>query len=93
MFKRSKYPTLSRALVVGEEKKNNAYIHTEDLFLNHAYDAKETVDLFGEDMLEEYGSYVEPALLERYKKCWTELKEISEKLGEIQEQNEKKRWG
>lgn len=60
--------------------KNNAYITFNDIMQVVIYDKAETIDLFGEDFLEEYGSEISEELLARYKNCMREFSEIQQML-------------
>jgi hypothetical protein len=47
-------------------KKNNCYIYTNDSLGLSLRTAQETVELFGEDYLEEYGHYLPPDVIANY---------------------------
>lgn len=65
--------------------KNNAYIFETDTFRLRVYDESETVQMFGEDYLEDYGHIVPTELIERYKKNEQERKAIADELRKIKE--------
>jgi hypothetical protein len=65
--------------------KKNAYLTTSDPFIVQVYTATETVDMFGEDMLEDYGSTLPEELLERYQKNIKEFKSIQEELNKYKQ--------
>ena len=60
--------------------KPNAYIFDTDCFQVRVYNETETLDMFGQDFLEEYGHTVPNELLERYKKAFTELQKVQDEL-------------
>lgn len=63
--------------------KCNAYIFETDAFEVRVYDETETVDMFGQDYLEEYGHTVPADLLERYRKAFQEMRTIQDELRAI----------
>ena len=75
------------------KEKKNAYLTTYDPMLIYLYDAKEVVEMFGEDSLEDYGVYVPEELIARYKKAWKEMKEINKELDIILKESERSTYG
>lgn len=65
--------------------ENNAYLYTDDPFIVYLYDRKETTDTFGEDHLQEFGTYVPEELIERYKNAKKEFFEVQKELGKYTE--------
>lgn len=63
--------------------KRNAYIYETDAFQVRVYDEAETVDMFGQDYLDEYGHTVPPELLERYRKAFQEMRAVQDELRAI----------
>ena len=59
---------------------NNCYVTKTDSFRLYVYSEHETVELFGEDMLAEYGHEVPKELLTRYFKNQQESKQIQNEL-------------
>lgn len=63
----------------------NAYIFETDRMLIELYDANETISLFGEEYLEEYGHEVPIELIEKYIQLETELDTVRKQLKKIME--------
>lgn len=63
--------------------ERNAYIFTHDGMRLALYDASETVEMFGEDFLQEYGHAVPQELVERFKKNEAERKAIADELRKL----------
>lgn len=64
-------------------KRNNAYLFETDTFAVRLYDDTETVDIFGQDYLEDYGHTVPPELIERYRKAFKEMQAVQDELRAI----------
>lgn len=86
----SKYPHLQKVLA---ETEPNAYLTKSDPFVIILYDRDQTIDMFGEDMLTDYGVAIPPELIERYKKVKAESDQIQAELSKILKDSETKRWG
>ncbi len=69
--------------------KRNAYIYETDVFQVRVYDESETVDMFGEEYLEEYGHTVPSELLERYRKAFKEMQDVQDELRAVLKAQEK----
>lgn len=65
--------------------KRNAYIFETGCFRLRLYDETQTVDMFGQDYLDEYGHAVPQELIERFKKNEAERQEIAAELKKIKE--------
>lgn len=63
--------------------KNNASIELADKFLYYIRDAAETIDMFGQDYLDEYGYNLPNELIERYTKAKLELDNIQNDIRNI----------
>jgi hypothetical protein len=59
---------------------NNCYITTTDPITYHVKTAEETADLLGDDFLEEWGHYLDPVLIRRYKKVWREFWDVQKEI-------------
>jgi hypothetical protein len=60
---------------------NNAYLTTGNSLEIVLYDKEETIDMFGEDMLNEYGCKLPSELVERYTACMKEFGALQIELG------------
>lgn len=69
--------------------KRNAYLFETDAFQVRVYNEAETVDMFGQDYLEEYGHTVPIELLERYRKAFIEMQAVQDELRAILKAQEK----
>ena len=76
-----------------EKPKNNADIIEFDPFILSVRGREETIEMFGEEYLEEYSCYVPEELQARYKKNLEEFKAIQKELRGIKEAAEKERFG
>lgn len=63
----------------------NAYIYTTDSFSTRVYNELETIEMLGEEFLEEYGHVVSVGLLERYKNAIKEMESVEAELRVILE--------
>lgn len=72
--------------------KNNCHINIDDVFICQVKDAAQTIDLFGEDYLEEHGCYLPPELLERALKAQEEMRLVHILLKAEKEKQEKDRY-
>lgn len=65
-------------------------ISLDDIFSYRIRDAEETIDMFGEDFLVDYGHDISEELLLKYKKIMKDYKELQDQL-KIVYQNEENR--
>lgn len=56
------------------------YLSNDDVFYIIVYDTDETTDMFGKDMLTDYGIDIPDELLARYKRIFKEYQEVQDKL-------------
>lgn len=61
----------------------NAYIFEADSFHLKVYSASETVDLFGQDYLDDYGHHIPEDILKRYQRARQEMEEVQKELSKI----------
>ncbi len=59
---------------------NNCSLSEDDIFWYYIRDSKDTIELFSEDYLIDYGLEIPNDLIERYKKVFTEWKEIQNEI-------------
>lgn len=57
------------------------YITTSDPITHYIYNEQESNDMFGADMLEDYGINIPDELLARYKANYSEFWKIQDELG------------
>lgn len=62
------------------KQSNNCYIFETDAFTTRVYDRNETIDMFGQDYLDEYGHCVPEELLSQYEKAYAEFLSIQNKI-------------
>lgn len=60
--------------------KNNCYLYENDTFRIHLYNEIDTVDMFGEDMLIDYGRRIPQELMNEYFSIELKFKEVQNKL-------------
>lgn len=64
----------------------NAYIFETDRMQIELYDTQETISMFGEDYLEEYGHEVPQELINKYMELEAGLYEVRKELKKIMEE-------
>lgn len=69
--------------------KRNAYIFETDAFRVQLYDESTTVEMFGQDYLEEYGHVVPTELVARYLQNEEERRAIAKELLNIMNEKSK----
>jgi len=60
----------------------------DDLFCYRVKDATETIDMFGEDYLDEYGIVISKKLLRKYKKIIEQYEQLQDELRLIYRKDE-----
>lgn len=71
---------------VGEEMSENKTERVTVSYDDHGYrllNSKETIDMFGEDFLDDWGYDVEPELLDRYKEAMRNYRAVQLELRNI----------
>lgn len=71
-----------------ENKTERVSVTNADLFTFRINDSLQTIELFGEDYLEEYGIDIPQDLLNRYKRNIKEYREIQEEIYQITKEKE-----
>ena len=60
--------------------KNNCYISTHDPVLWYIHPEEECKDFFGEDYIEDFGTYIDPTLIRRYKASFRAFMDIQDEI-------------
>jgi len=65
---------------------NNCSITSEDRIMTRIYDEDETTELFGKDFLAEWGTRIDPELIQRYKAAYKAFWDIQDEIWKITKQ-------